>query len=385
MPTSSANPTGNSAVVCPEGSKWDGAICVASLSDDGKCPPGHDRDPASNVCWPKLLDRCEGGKRAHPRYGCQDAELAVAEIEPDSDEFGRLNSPLMNLAVGTSPARDTAGVDHAPANGNMWGDEIGEAYGSGGLGLPPKKLESGVTVVEVVSYGAAEADVRAAVVRAHERLDSCYSGGGSEQIHKVTFEAVLQLESGGRVRGATVTGGSGEFAEVRECLTRVLGELDFASAVETDVAAAGIALSLRAGTVERFALSHLGYGQPPVRPRSRVPRVRGGAVTVSGRLPPEIITRIVRQNFGRFRLCYEQGLARDITLAGKVVLRFGIARDGSLSHVSSTAGSDLPDAAVVRCVASGLNGVSFPQPESGVVSVVFPLWFEPPTPSGVRP
>ena len=33
-----------------------------------------------------------------------------------------------------------------------------------------------------------------------------------------------------------------------------------------------------------------------------------GATSVSGRLPPEVIQRIVRQNFGRFRLCYENGL-----------------------------------------------------------------------------
>jgi len=29
---------------------------------------------------------------------------------------------------------------------------------------------------------------------------------------------------------------------------------------------------------------------------------------VNGRLPPEVIQRIVRQKFGRFRLCYEQNL-----------------------------------------------------------------------------
>lgn len=112
---------------------------------------------------------------------------------------------------------------------------------------------------------------------------------------------------------------------------------------------------------------------------SGVPRVRAGAVTVSGRLPREIIMRVVRQNFGRFRMCYEKGLARDAALAGRVELRFVIERDGSVSRVVSGAGTDLPDAEVVKCATNALNGVSFPLPEGGPASVVFPLLFEPPS------
>ena len=87
--------------------------------------------------------------------------------------------------------------------------------------------------------------------------------------------------------------------------------------------------------------------------------------------------RVVRQNFGRFRLCYEKGLARNAALAGRVELRFVIERDGSVSRAVSGAGSDLPDPEVVGCVTNGLNGVSFPLPEGGPVSVVFPILFEP--------
>ena len=36
-----------------------------------------------------------------------------------------------------------------------------------------------------------------------------------------------------------------------------------------------------------------------------------GAAEVTGALPPEVIQRIVRQNFGRFRMCYEQGLTQE--------------------------------------------------------------------------
>ncbi len=85
----------------------------------------------------------------------------------------------------------------------------------------------------------------------------------------------------------------------------------------------------------------------------------------------------MRQNFGRFRLCYEQGLRTNASLAGIVRMQFTIAGDGSLSSYSAD-GSDLPDTAVVSCVANAFSGLTFPAPESGVVKVVFPIAFSPP-------
>jgi len=81
---------------------------------------------------------------------------------------------------------------------------------------------------------------------------------------------------------------------------------------------------------------------------------------LTGHLPPDVIQRIVRQNFGRFRQCYEIGLRDNPNLEGRVVARFVIGRDGAVSNVSS--GGDLPDAQVRSCVASAFYGLSFPRP-----------------------
>lgn len=113
---------------------------------------------------------------------------------------------------------------------------------------------------------------------------------------------------------------------------------------------------------------------------TRAPRklagMRPGQTTVSGRLPSEVIQRIVRQNFGRFRLCYSQGLTRNPNLEGRVAARFVISRDGSVSSVSN-GGSDLPDGAVTSCVLSAFYGLTFPQPENGIVTVVYPILLAP--------
>ncbi|HEX4477793.1 MAG TPA: AgmX/PglI C-terminal domain-containing protein [Polyangiaceae bacterium] len=110
-----------------------------------------------------------------------------------------------------------------------------------------------------------------------------------------------------------------------------------------------------------------------------VPRLRqNGDTTVNGSLPPEVIQRIVRQSFGRFRGCYEDGLRQNPNLEGRVTARFVISRDGSVASVQS-GGTDLPDARVVSCVLRAYTSLSFPAPKDGIVRVTYPLMFSPAT------
>ena len=104
--------------------------------------------------------------------------------------------------------------------------------------------------------------------------------------------------------------------------------------------------------------------------------MRVGVPSVGGRIPPEIIQRTVRQNSGRFKFCYEAGLRNNPNLAGRVSVRFIINHDGSVSSAAN-GGSDLPDAAVVSCVTRAFFGISFPQPENGIVTVTYPIVFSP--------
>jgi hypothetical protein len=101
-----------------------------------------------------------------------------------------------------------------------------------------------------------------------------------------------------------------------------------------------------------------------------------GQISTNGRLPPEVIQRIVRQNFGRMRLCYENGLRGNPGLQGRVSTRFVIGRDGAVS-AANDAGSDLPDQKVVQCIVGSFMNFSFPQPEGGIATVVYPLTLSP--------
>ena len=84
----------------------------------------------------------------------------------------------------------------------------------------------------------------------------------------------------------------------------------------------------------------------------------------------------MRQNFGRFRLCYENGLRANPGLTGRIATRFVIDRTGAVS-MSQDAGSDMPDQAVVGCVVRSFSSLSFPSPEGGVATVTYPITFSP--------
>ncbi len=168
----------------------------------------------------------------------------------------------------------------ATASGNLWGSEIGDAFGAGGLGL---------------------------------------SGIG---------------EGGGGV-GLGNVGTAG------------------ASAGVSSGASFGLGHSLPSGG-------------------GKAPKVRMGATQVSGRLPPEVVQRIVRQNFGRIRACYQEALRTSPSLQGRVVVRFKIAKDGSVTDATGQ-GSDLPSPAVIACIVQVFRSLSFPAPESGTVIVSYPI------------
>jgi hypothetical protein len=106
------------------------------------------------------------------------------------------------------------------------------------------------------------------------------------------------------------------------------------------------------------------------------PHVGGFGLTMKGQMDPHLIQRIIRQNFGRFRLCYENGLRTEPNLQGRVTLRITIASDGSVSRVLD-GGSDLPDSTVVACMISSARGLSFPQPTRGPVEFFYPMMFSP--------
>ncbi len=137
--------------------------------------------------------------------------------------------------------------------------------------------------------------------------------------------------------------------------------------------AKGGALKAASSTGQGFGSGH---GRLGASRATGAPVVRMGAATIEGGLPSEVVQRVVRQSYGRYRRCYEQGLARNPSLAGRVAVAFVIGPGGAVESASPK-GSDLPDAEVVGCVVGSFRGLDFPSPEYGRVTVVYPILFAP--------
>lgn len=120
------------------------------------------------------------------------------------------------------------------------------------------------------------------------------------------------------------------------------------------------------------------HGSAPLRgghtPNFHMPRA--SKTEVNGQIPADVIQRIVRLNFGRFRNCYETGLRTNPSLTGRIATKFIIDRTGGVM-TAQDGGSDLPDQAVVSCVVKSFQTLSFPNPQGGLVTVNYPLLFSP--------
>jgi TonB family protein len=107
------------------------------------------------------------------------------------------------------------------------------------------------------------------------------------------------------------------------------------------------------------------------------PTVRAAPPSVTGLLSPEAIRRVVLRNLGQVNHCYEQGLATNPNIAGRVVIRFVIGGTGTVMG-SNVADNSLPIPSVGECVANAVRRWQFPAPEGGgVVTVNYPFNLQP--------
>jgi hypothetical protein len=112
---------------------------------------------------------------------------------------------------------------------------------------------------------------------------------------------------------------------------------------------------------------------PPAPPARR--RVRSGP-PITNHIPPELVMRPIRGRAACLSDCYEQGLASDPNLQGRVEIRFVIDEDGWVRR-ATVYKSDLGDPRVAECIARELVGLKFPDLEGGKITIVYPFTLGP--------
>jgi outer membrane biosynthesis protein TonB len=101
----------------------------------------------------------------------------------------------------------------------------------------------------------------------------------------------------------------------------------------------------------------------------------GDGTIVIGALERSVIDEVIKRHLAQIRYCYQRELQKQPSLAGKVVMHFTIARDGSVS-AARTKSSSLGNEAVESCLVGRFLRMQFPQPEgNGIVVVSYPFLF----------
>jgi hypothetical protein len=103
----------------------------------------------------------------------------------------------------------------------------------------------------------------------------------------------------------------------------------------------------------------------------------GGDPIILGALDKSLVDAVVRRNLNQIRYCYQRELTKSPALAGKIVIKFVIAKDGTVSS-ATTKSSSMGSPAVENCINQRFMRFQFPAPKGGgIVFVTYPFIFAP--------
>jgi len=103
----------------------------------------------------------------------------------------------------------------------------------------------------------------------------------------------------------------------------------------------------------------------------------GGDPIILGALDRSLIDEVIKRHMNQIRYCYQRELTKNPALGGKIVIKFTIAKDGTVSQ-ASTKSTTMSNSAVENCIVGRFMRMQFPEPKGGgIVIVSYPFLFSP--------
>ena len=134
---------------------------------------------------------------------------------------------------------------------------------------------------------------------------------------------------------------------------------------------AGLGTKGRAGGHSRYGTGGGGFS---AHAADAVGTISGSPI-ILGSLDKSIVDAVIKRHLNAIRYCYERELQKNPSLMGKVVVKFVIAKDGSVS-TAAIKSSTMNDSVVERCLTGRFLRMQFPAPGSGgIVVVSYPFLF----------
>jgi len=101
-----------------------------------------------------------------------------------------------------------------------------------------------------------------------------------------------------------------------------------------------------------------------------------GDPIILGSLDRNRVDETIRRHLNGIRYCYQRELQKDPSLGGKLVIRFAIGADGTVTQ-AEVQSSTLNQDAVETCIVRRFERMRFPVPAGGIVWVNYPFRFSP--------
>jgi hypothetical protein len=121
-----------------------------------------------------------------------------------------------------------------------------------------------------------------------------------------------------------------------------------------------------------------GYGQgigSLGRKSDRDVAITSGVAQVMGSIDKELIRKVIQEHAAQIRFCYEEQLAVNPKLAGKVAIKWVIDADGNASNATVDASSTtLASDKVHQCMMARIVSWQFPKPKGGGIAVITYPW-----------
>jgi TonB family protein len=261
-------------------------------------------------------------------------------------------------------------------------------FGAGGvrigeMGLPAKEAEAterskGETVVEKSARKAASSEQRAAKraamkakmgnVGVFAELTAAGSGGGGGAAKGGVRDLIGSIDASSSLSGMSISGAS--FASKRA------EAFEVGSGGGTGTGVGGRrGERTEGGTISTSGLSSASAGTLKSQGNievSNVENVQGEAANEASR-DMKTLQQVLQRYQPRLKKVYEDFLKRYPDLAGKMVVKFTIEADGSVSDVTVMS-SDLKDKELERNLVRYIERIKFPS-ASGKVTIEWPLIF----------
>ncbi|MFH1631664.1 MAG: AgmX/PglI C-terminal domain-containing protein [bacterium] len=103
----------------------------------------------------------------------------------------------------------------------------------------------------------------------------------------------------------------------------------------------------------------------------------GNDKMIMGALDKSLIDAVIKRNMNQVRYCYQRELNQNLTLSGRIEVRFAIYKDGSVINAAIES-TTMNSAVVEECITHEFMEFKFPQPKGGgIVVETTPFDFSP--------